>query len=78
MAVKNAAPENKFAPSFDASRGSSLKYLKLSGASKFQKERFRVGLPHHAAGKYLLVAGGGQVLARGMVLIKYLLLLQTY
>jgi hypothetical protein len=41
-------------------------------------ERFPVGLPHHAAGKYLPAPRHKQVLARSVVLIKYWLLLQTY
>jgi hypothetical protein len=41
-------------------------------------ERFPVGLRHHAAGKYLSAPRHRQVLARCVVLIKYLLLVQTY
>jgi hypothetical protein len=37
-----------------------------------------VGFSHHGTSKYLPVPWCGQVLARGAVLIKYLLLVPTY
>jgi hypothetical protein len=51
----------------------------MFGRFKFLQTRaFPVGLLHHAPGKYLLVPWCGQVLARSVVLIKYLLLVQNY
>jgi hypothetical protein len=50
-------------------------WLNFSSRRRLHREQVLV---RPAAGKYSLVPRGGQVLARSVVLIKYLLLGQTY